>query len=150
MKIKELFFKFLNWYITKTPLLSNVTVTAQNIEILVATNTKAKFIFVSDNQLTTISEERLKQLLKVNFTKFIQYHAEFFDCDDYTAILNGEMKLICPNIAFGIAWTETHAFNVAILDNKEVVFIEPQTNRIIHSYDYKFSSVYYPVKVVIL
>lgn len=150
MNIKNTLSKILNWYFDKSPLLSDVKIGMGEIQILTSNTFKTNSVVVSDNEYQTINRGVLENALKTNFIKFIKYRAEKFDCDDYSFILCGQLKLMFPGVAFGIIHSKTHAFNFAILDDKSVVVIEPQTNKILTVSEFKQMPEYYPAKLVIL
>ena len=65
-----------------------------------------------------------------------KYTCNVFDCDDFALLFSGIMTYstfksgFSTQVAFGIAWSNIHAFNIFI-DNKNDVYIyEPQNNKI--------------------
>lgn len=59
------------------------------------------------------------------------YVAEYYDCDDYALKMAGDFSIPqWANLCIGEIWTDTHAFNILINEDKEILFVEPQTNEI--------------------
>ena len=95
---------------------------------------------LADSEYTATTKEQLMTFLKADLTNLRQYQPEIFDCDDFAAVLYGNVKSIAGNLAFGFAWvnwqdekgrTIAHAVNVAYLVNEnKVYFIEPQNDSI--------------------
>ena len=109
-----------------------------------------KQLFPTEGDYVVLSKERLEIALKLNFAKNIKWTKNRYDCDDYAFFLAGLMRLVVPDIAFGYAQTKTHAFNLAVLDNRQVVIIEPQSNQILSPHEYKFLKKYSPFELVVI
>lgn len=68
----------------------------------------------------------------------VVFESEFFDCDDFAITFKTYVSIMEKSNAVGIALgmikkddiCVPHAWNIAILSTKEVVFIEPQTGEI--------------------
>jgi hypothetical protein len=61
--------------------------------------------------------------------QYRNYVAESVDCDNFSFALMGYWSENLKSFAFGIALSQTHAFNIMI-DNVGVIWIiEPQTNK---------------------
>lgn len=87
-----------------------------------------------------LTKEQLFNLLK-DFKKYLEqyglhYENEYFDCDDFAVALKNfavvNYKTNGVGIALGILKKDGevlggHAWNIAILDNGDIVYIEPQT-----------------------
>ena len=91
--------------------------------------------YVSDRDFKTMDITQFEKMLNYSPIRYIPYTKEIFDCDDYSFALMGLMKLFIPDIAFGIIWTNTHAFNFFIDNNHKLWFVEPQNNKIVDSID---------------
>ena len=77
--------------------------------------------------LTSVSE--MKRFLEYNKTDLRTYVPERWDCDEFSFSLMGYENYWAGDLAFGIAWSLTHAFNIFIDDQKKLWVIEPQTDQ---------------------
>ena len=88
-------------------------------------------IFLSDRIYKTCAQSDIKELLKFDETNKMGFVPETRDCDDFAYRLMGQFST--PEwsaLAFGIVWTDKHAMNCFVDNNKEFHFIEPQTDRL--------------------
>lgn len=88
-------------------------------------------IYLSDKiySLTSVEEaKRFNEETKVEYNKWL---SEEFDCDEFANALYGFWNLDKNQFAFGIAWSNTHAFNIMVDNDLQVWVIEPQDNRFI-------------------
>lgn len=66
-----------------------------------------------------------------------KYVTDVGDCDDFALVYTSTLAYsayqagLSKQVAFGIAWSNTHAFNVAIDDKNNVWVIEPQSGSVI-------------------
>ena len=114
------------------------------------------FGYVADVNYYALDLEDWKRILKVayrvrqrvferiaNYKEY--YDLEAFDCDDYALLTNAIIVLIARylkldyQLAFAIAWSDTHAFNIFIANNNTIYIYEPQNGNI---YSYPISSDY--------
>ena len=77
------------------------------------------------------------------------YIADRFDCDDFALLMAGLVAYTCyksgfkKQLAFGIAWSNIHAYNLYVDKNLTVWVWEPQTASIIgKAIDYKNDQTY--------
>jgi len=92
--------------------------------------------FISDANYKTISKEEMMRFLKEDITDKYLYVSEYYDCDDFSFKLMGEVSN--PDwgcLPFGIIWVKEpvdtyHALNCFIDKNREMWIIEPQNDRI--------------------
>jgi len=93
-------------------------------------------LFISDlNSYKLVSHEDLAWFLLQDQTNKGEYVVEKFDCDDYSYRLMGQVSV--PNwsdLAFGIVWTDAHALNCFIDEDKKFWFVEPQDDTIRENY----------------
>jgi len=97
-----------------------------------------------DMKYKTITITELKQALD-EFWEWLEEHdksylKEYFDCDDFALAFKVFMTMKyntnAVGVAIGIVKDENgnilggHAWNIAVLSNKSIVFIEPQTKEI--------------------
>ncbi len=88
-------------------------------------------IFLSDRIYKTCTQSDIEEFLKFDETNKMGFVPETRDCDDFAYRLMGQFST--PEwsaLAFGIVWTDKHAMNCFIDNNKEFHFIEPQTDRL--------------------
>lgn len=88
-------------------------------------------IYLSDNEYYLCSAKDIENFLAQDGTNKFKYDAEIFDCDDFSYRLMGQMSI--PNwsaCAFGIVWTDLHALNLFIDEQKKLWYVEPQSDKI--------------------
>jgi len=91
------------------------------------------------NLLTKKDEKILRTALLP--VRMLPYKPELRDCDDYAHFAAAMQRLILPGRAFGRCDAEGfghvngafHALNFWINQNQEIVFYEPQSNKIIEA-----------------
>jgi len=89
-------------------------------------------IFLSDRLYKTIYYNSMKDFLKWDKTNEYIYKTEYYDCDDFSYRLHGMLSTPgWADLAAGIAWSKTHAFNVFMSASKKLYLIEPQSDKII-------------------
>ena len=89
-------------------------------------------VFMADNwkYLCRFSDVALFVAMDIN--NKIDYIAEEYDCDDFSFRLKGQFSI--PGwaaLALGICWTNNHALNCFVDEDKKLWFIEPQNDTII-------------------
>lgn len=97
-------------------------------------------LVIADTEYLTYTFDNWKSILtrlhkhlgeKYNWTK------EIYDCDNISLVYTSTLAYsayragLSKQVAFGIAWSNTHAFNVAIDDENNVWVIEPQSGSIV-------------------
>jgi len=88
-------------------------------------------IYLSDIYYELIPKNEMLRFLNKDLTDLARYTPEYHDCDDYSYRLHGALSIPAwSGIAFGIAWSTTHAYNVFVDDERRVWVIEPQTDRL--------------------
>ena len=121
----------------KIPEPQNLTVIDLNeiTTILKAAFPDALLLF-SDKKYKTTSITELTRYLKHDLTDQNKYVSEYYDCDDFSYRLMGNISNpLWGALPFGILWVETnegyaHAVNVFIDDNRLVWVVEPQTDNV--------------------
>ena len=77
----------------------------------------------------------MQEFLKEDKTDLFKYLPEWFDCDDFSFRLMGQLSIPgWSDIAFGIATSTVHAYNCVVAsDNGKlgVYIIEPQTDDLV-------------------
>jgi hypothetical protein len=100
-------------------------------EKLISAFPRAK-LYLSDNDYYTCPKETIATFLSEDPTNLEQYTSELFDCDDFSFRLMGQFHVKpYASLAFGIAWSEVHAYNVFIDSTGQVYLVEPQTDQIL-------------------
>jgi len=99
-------------------------------------------IFISDTKYMIPRLADIIEFLKINIFKFRQYVPDRFDCDNYSFSLMGMSTNVLSGYAIGIIWVNTgrgskHALNFFIEKDKQITYIEPQTNKIFRDKNYR-------------
>ena len=110
-------------------------------------------LFIADVFYTKTTVEELKKFLKADSINKEKYVTDWNDCDDYAFKLLGAVKKWYPNLAFGVAWSKSHAFNFFIDEKYKLWFIEPQTD-LVFPYNlglrHSKTEAYRPIRMVIM
>lgn len=88
-------------------------------------------IFLSDRKYKLCCVDDIRRFCKLDTTNQEKYVSEFYDCDDFSYRLMGQLSI--PDwsaLAFGIVWTERHAMNCFVDEDKLLWFLEPQSDAI--------------------
>lgn len=105
--------------------------------------TKAcKDYFITDSTYKTIDYLSVEPLFKSNTGVLMKYRKEEYDCDDFARTASATLHILFGNVAVGEAAVKldsggTHMLNFVITGNGEIVYIEPQTNKIRAVHDFK-------------
>lgn len=88
-------------------------------------------LYLSDGDYLLCSYDDIAFFLAQDETNKFEYSAEDYDCDDFSYRLMGQFSIPkWSDLCLGICWTQTHAFNCFITEDKDLLFIEPQTDEI--------------------
>lgn len=88
---------------------------------------QSSHIYISDNVKWLCNRSDVDDFLLQDDTNKNKYVAEEFDCDDFSFRLMGQMSVPqWARLAKGIIWTDKHALNCFVDENKELWYIEPQ------------------------
>lgn len=87
----------------------------------------------ADASYKCVDIDKLKLFVAKNNLARLTYEKEKLDCDDFSFILQGDVSKYDSDLAFGIVWGVTpqgqgHAWNFALGTDRELWFIEGQTN----------------------
>jgi hypothetical protein len=107
-------------------------------------------IYLSDNVFGLISMEDAKRFLKEDKTNLKKYEREVYDCDDFSRVLWFYWRDWNSILAIGMAWSNVHAFNIMITDDKKIWVVEPQLDKIYELKDIKNKSQYWPIRFIII
>jgi hypothetical protein len=95
--------------------------------------TGCKAVHIPDKHMDLPTDSDMKRWLAYDQTDKEQYVAELKDCDDFARNVWNNIRNMAikegKNIAFAIIWTQAHALNLYVNNNRQVVFIEPQTDK---------------------
>ncbi len=98
--------------------------------------------------LTSVAEaKRFSEETRVFTRKWIDKQ---HDCDEFSSALNGYWNDGLKQFAFGIAWSQPHAFNIMVDEEKQIWIIEPQTNKFTKIEDMKDNPKYYPLILILI
>lgn len=93
-------------------------------------------IYLADSIYNLTSVDKLKEILIGDDTDNYVYRNEYFDCDDFSFRLMGQLSTPeYSDLAFGILWVGSkgnsgHALNIFVDEHKDVYIVEPQTDEI--------------------
>jgi hypothetical protein len=86
-------------------------------------------IYLADHNFWLCELEDIERFLDWDETSHHNYAAEEYDCDDFAKRLWGQLAIPgWSHFAFGLVWTDVHAMNILVDTNRDVWFIEPQTD----------------------
>jgi len=89
---------------------------------------------ITDRTYKLISKTDMTEFMEYNFAKLRKYVPETFDCDNFSAVLYGQMSYVLSGFAVGIVHVKTntgaHALNCFIDIMNTFYYIEPQTGKI--------------------
>jgi len=90
-------------------------------------------VFISDKDYLLCNKADIKAFLAQDETNKMGYVPEARDCDDFSYRLMGQLSVPgWSDLAFGILWTDRHAMNCFITEDKVFYFVEPQTDTLQH------------------
>lgn len=118
----------------KIKLISTTEISGDEVRALLLQFTKEN-LWISDETFTLVNTEDMKTFLAMNPVNSRVYFSDKHDCDDYSYELMGDVSDAHPELAFGMVWGNrvdgvAHAWNFYIDENKQVKFVEPQTDQI--------------------
>jgi len=88
-------------------------------------------IFLSDREYKLCHINDITAFLVHSVVDRGKYVADRFDCDDFSFRLMGEFSVPgWAELAFGIVWTNKHAFNCFVNEDKRLQFVEPQNDKV--------------------
>ena len=104
----------------------------------------------ADVSYWAVSREEFERILRqVNEKIKATWTEEIFDCDDFALLMAGLLAYTCyksgfkKQLAFGIGWSNIHAFNIFVDKNYTVWIWEPQLAKTVgKAIDYKNDQTY--------
>lgn len=110
-------------------------------------------MYLVDRKYQLISRVEMIRFLNYDKTELIKYVPEYHDCDDFSFRLMGQFSVPeWSGIAFGIAFSKGHAFNIFIGSDKKIWIIEPQKDLVwgIDEIPKKYRKFFLPIKFVLM
>jgi hypothetical protein len=88
-------------------------------------------IYMPDLTYKTAPASEVQKIIDWSGSKNEKYLTEQFDCDDFAWLLMGSVSFYpWSALPFGTIWTNKHALNFFIDDQKKLWFVEPQNGKI--------------------
>jgi hypothetical protein len=88
-------------------------------------------IFLSDRDYILCKLADIEIFLKQDKTDKHMFRREYYDCDDFAYRLMGQFSIPSwASLAFGFLWTDKHAMNCFVNEQRKLKIIEPQTDMI--------------------
>jgi len=88
-------------------------------------------LFLSDQKYKLCNVRDIRTFCTQDKTNHVKYESEWMDCDDFAYRLMGQLSIPeWSKLAFGIVWTNLHALNCFIGEDKLFYFLEPQKDTI--------------------
>ena len=107
-------------------------------------------IYLSDEYFSLTSKDKALTFSEATKVQYVDWIANDHDCDNFSFALLGYWSDSLKSFAFGIAWSNTHAFNLMIDNNKQVWIVEPQSNKYYTLEEAKTNNLYFPLRMVIM
>ena len=89
-------------------------------------------LYLSDALYLLAKYDDIALFLAQDQTNKFEYKSQSFDCDNFSYRLMGQFSV--PEwsaLTFGIMWTQKHALNIVVTEDKEVFFVEPQADELL-------------------
>lgn len=88
-------------------------------------------IYLADSRATLPTYNDIAAFLAQDDTNHMTYKSSDLDCDDFAHRLKGQFSVPgWSHILLGTVWTSGHAQNWVITKDEELLFIEPQADRL--------------------
>ena len=124
------------------------TINMSPLKAMLAPHTKN--LYLSDINCSTTSKTeaiRFSNKTKVQARKYVKAQ---HDCDEYSFALAGYWNAGLKQFCFGMAWTETHAFNIMVDYRNQIWIVEPQTNKFTKIEDKMKDKNFYPLNFILI
>ena len=86
-------------------------------------------VYISDDFLDLTTQTEASKFSEETAVMYRTWVSEQHDCDNFSFALNGYWSDGLKSFAFGIAWSQIHAFNIMVDKDLEIWIVEPQTNK---------------------
>jgi hypothetical protein len=107
-------------------------------------------INLSDSKFQLADVADAKIFTKDTQVAYGKWTTENHDCDNFSFAAMGYWSEGLYSFAYGIAWSQTHAFNIFIDRNKQIWIVEPQNNVYTKIEDMQSNETYYPIRLVVM
>ena len=124
--------------------------TISNTELRALLSPYCDDVQLSDRVYGLTSVEEAKEYSETTKVAIRKWISEKYDCDEFSFALMGYWNLDLFQFSFGIAWSNFHAFNIFVDNNKNIFVVEPQTNKFIPIEKAKTNGLYYPFRFIII
>ena len=86
-----------------------------------------------DTKYYLCGRKELEDILSSGLIETIKYKSNIFDCDNFALLFSAlvNLEIGINSVGIVIDYTGGHAYNLVILSDGKVVFIEPQNNQIV-------------------
>ena len=148
-KIK-LYIQYLKEVFTKRPEKPKVCGVIKYSDAWAILKPHTQHLFLSDPNYILPNKLDAERFSSESLIKSNKYLTNAYDCDNFSYSMKGFWSDSLSSYAFGIAWSQKHAFNVCIDENKKLWIVEPQNNRWYSLAQIKNRPMYYPFRVVII
>lgn len=123
------------------------TISNHDVKLVLKDICDTGHIYLSDWSYGLTSPALAKKFNRQTKVQYKQYSKQY-DCDNFSFALHAYWNEQLENFAFGICWSNNHAFNFMIDHNKKIWIIEPQTNNWYTLEQAKKSNKYWPIVMV--
>ena len=106
--------------------------------------------YITDYKYKLCSLGQISDFLFHDNVSFQKFREETNDCDNFAIQLAGRLNEAFPGFAVGFAMSDNHAFNIFVDYEKQIWFIEPQTDKIFSLEKAKKDKRYYPLKIILI
>ena len=116
-------------------------------------NNHCKNIYFSDFEYGLTSPALGKKFTRKSDIHLQKYIRNGRDCDEFSLALYNYWNKPLENFAFGIAWSDSHAFNIGIFKSagqRKIYIIEPQNNEWWKIGDIDYMAKYSPIRMILL
>jgi hypothetical protein len=122
---------------------------------LLKQQTGSNDIYLSDSQLNLANIDAAKKFTNDTKVWADNWVKDDHDCDNFSFALMGYWSEGLKSFAFGIAWSNNHAFNVFVDENKQLWIVEPQTNQYMSVQEAQRRSTpdglqYFPIRLILM
>lgn len=110
-------------------------------------------VYLSDEKYSLTIVEEAKKFSEQTKVQYEKWLTEKYDCDEFSFALMGYWNEGLAQFAFGICWSEKHAFNLMIDKDYKIWIVEPQTNEFFSIEEVKTNKKYknyYPFKIILI
>jgi len=98
--------------------------------------------FICDFEYKTVDYLSIQSLFEDNVGRFIRYRKDIYDCDDFALTASMTLRILYGNVAVGMAAIRfdnggAHMLNFVVTPSGDIVYVEPQTNKLVLDENFK-------------